>query len=140
MMEHSEDSLRHGYTQVRRVLAAIAFANGDIDDQERFVIASSIGGASHLQSDDIRLLLKDVETKPAIETLVAEIDEPIFLRQLFIDLAVLAILKTDWHEDERAAVRQAVEAMNIDATQQARFAQAFDLLRDVSKDLDEEAG
>ncbi len=133
MEDHT--ALIQGYLQVRRVLVAIAFANGDIDDQERMVIASSIGGAAHLGADHIKQLIDDVTAKPEIGNLVADITGIEFLRQLVIDLTVLATVKAEWHPNELAAVYQAIDAMQVGAEARQQLRNAFDLLCRVSQSI-----
>ncbi len=50
-MSSKVKELADEYVQVRRVLVQIAIANEDIDEQERMVIASSIGGSSGLNEE-----------------------------------------------------------------------------------------
>ncbi len=133
MEDHT--ALIQGYLQVRRVLVAIAFANGDIDDQERMVIASSIGGAAHLGADHIKQLIDDVTAKPEVGNLVADITGVEFLRQLVIDLTVLATVKAEWHPNELAAVYQAIDAMQVEAEARQQLRNAFDLLCRVSQSI-----
>ena len=133
MEDHT--ALIQGYLQVRRVLVAIAFANGDIDDQERMVIASSIGGAAHLGADHIKQLIDDVTAKPEIGNLVADITGIEFLRQLVIDLTVLATVKAEWHPNELAAVHLAIDAMQVGAEARQQLRNAFDLLCRVSQSI-----
>ena len=133
MEDHT--ALIQGYLQVRRVLVAIAFANGDIDDQERMVIASSIGGAAHLGADHIKQLIDDVTAKPEISNLVTNITGMEFLRQLVIDLTVLATVKAEWHPNELAAVYQAIDAMQVETEARQQLRNAFDLLCRVSQSI-----
>ncbi len=125
----SQNELSEGYIQVRRVLAAIAAANEDIDDQERMVIASSLGGAAHLNRNQMKILLDDALMKPDIASLVTTIDEAIFVKQLIIDLTALSIIKNEWHPSEIAAINKTIDAIYLSEKHREQLHQALNLLR-----------
>lgn len=131
----SEKKTLEEYTQVRRVLARIAIANEEIDEQERIVIASSIGGASNLTGEQLKTLIDDAQKKPDITSLVSEIDIPIFLRQLLVDLSALILMKTNWHDSEVETLKLAVTSMKVPKETQSKILQAFELLRSVSQTI-----
>jgi hypothetical protein len=130
---NSEKKTLEQYTQVRRVLARIAIANEEIDEQERIVIASSIGGASNLTGEQLKTLIDDAKKKPDITSLVSEIEVPIFLRQLMVDFSALILMKTDWQDSEVETFKLAVTSMNVSQENQSKLLQAFELLRSVSQ-------
>jgi len=131
----SVTDIARSYIQVRRVLAAIAFSNDEIDDEERRIIASSLGGAAHLTREQMGVLLDDVTQKPKIEELVAKISGAEYVKQLVIDLLALATVKQDWHESELQAVYSAIHSLNIGEESQKNLQHAFELTRTISQSI-----
>jgi uncharacterized membrane protein YebE (DUF533 family) len=123
------------YVQLRRVLVQIAIANEDIDEQERMVIASSIGGSSGLNDDQVKTLLEDATTKPDIKDLVEEISHPVALKQMLLDLVALALMKPTWHEAETRVLRDAVMAMGISESNRLSFLKTFESLQEMSQTI-----
>jgi hypothetical protein len=131
----SEKKLLEEYTQVRRILARIAIANDKIDEQERIVIASSIGGASNLTGDQLKTLIDDAQKKPDIASLVSPVSAPIFLRQLMVDLSALVLMKTDWHDSEVETLKRAVMSVRVSDENKSKLLEALELLRSISQTL-----
>jgi hypothetical protein len=123
------------YTNVRRILAGIAIANDEIDDEERRIIVSNIGEASSLTEDQLQVLIDDVASKPDVMSLASEITQPIFLKQLMVDLAAFALMKSDWHESEVNALKCAIAGMKISDENRGRLVDAIELLRNISQTL-----
>lgn len=131
-MENTVKDLTDEYVQIRRVLVQIAIANEEIDEQERMVIASSIGGSSGLNDEQVETLLKDANAKPDIKSLVGEISHPMALKQMLLDLVALALMKSDWYESESQALKDAVMSMNLSESNCLGFLKVFDELREMS--------
>lgn len=123
------------YTNVRRVLARIAIANDEIDEEERRIIVSNIGDASNLTGDQLQVLIDDVTSKPDVMSLVSEITQPIFLKQLMVDLSAFALMKSDWHESEMNVLKCAVAGMKISDENRGRLTEVIELLRNISQTL-----
>jgi hypothetical protein len=123
------------YVQLRRVLARIAIANEEIDEQERVVIASSIGNASSLNDDQMKVLLNDAATKPDIKDLVLGVIHPVAQKHMLVDLAALALMKTDWHPLETQALKDAVMAMDVSETNRTNFLKVFELLQSIGQTI-----
>jgi len=124
------------YLQIRRVISAICLANGDLSHEERVILASSIGGASNLTSDQIKILIKDSEDSPDIKQLVKDIKFSGQIKQLLVDLSALAVIKVDWHSTEIVAAHEAIEALPLEESAREGFVKAFDLLRNISQALE----
>jgi len=123
------------YMQVRRIISRICLANEDLSKEERVVLASSVGGASSLSSDQLRVLIEDTADMPDIGLLMKNLTQPSQYRQLLIDIAALAIIKRDWHEDEMTAAKQAIAALPFDDAMLSGLNSTFDTLRKVSDSL-----
>ncbi|HIK18775.1 MAG TPA: hypothetical protein IGS53_26310 [Leptolyngbyaceae cyanobacterium M33_DOE_097] len=123
------------YTKVRRILAGIAIANDKIDDEERKIIVSSIGEASSLTEEQLKVLIGDVTSKPDVMSLASEITQPIFLKQLMVDLIAFALMKNDWYESEVNALKYAISGMKISDENRGRLVDAIELLRNISSTL-----
>lgn len=129
------DTLVDEVTQMRRVLARIAIANDEIDDQERLVIVSNIGGASHLSGDQLKTLIDDVAAKPDVLDLISGIKQPMILRQLIAELAAFALLKKEWHANEVYTLKKAVSGMKMSSENREAFLRAFEVLRGISQTI-----
>lgn len=134
-MSSKVKELADEYVQVRRVLVQIAIANEDIDEQERMIIASSIGGSSGLNDDQVKTLLEDATAKPNIKDLVGEISHPMAFKQMLLDLVALALMKPTWHEAEIRVLRDAVMAMGISESNRLSFLKTFETLQEISQTI-----
>lgn len=134
-MDTTTVDLTNEYVQLRRVLARIAVANEEIDEQERVVIASSIGSVSSLNDDQMKVLLNDVATKPDIKDLVSGVIHPAARKYMLVDLAALALMKTDWHPLETQALKDAVMAIEISETNRTNFLKVFELLQSIGQTI-----
>lgn len=134
-MNSKVKDLAEEYVQLRRVLVQIAIANEEIDEQERMVIASSIGGSSGLNDEQVKSLLEDATAKPDIKNLVGEISHPVALKQMLLDLLALALMKPAWHESETQVLKDAVMAMSISESNRLGFLKTFESLQEISKTI-----
>ena len=126
-------SIDERYLQVRRAVAAIAYQNLDIDEQERLMLASCIAGQYQLSEDQLHILAKDAIMRPDIEGLVNEIGDPSFVRLLLADLMVLAIFKEEWEGSEHEAAIRAINVLTLPESLTAKIRHAFESLMAIAK-------
>jgi hypothetical protein len=121
------------YLQVRRVVASIAYENGEIDEQERRLLATGIGDEYSFSMQQISTLIEDAINQPPIESLVAGVTDPVFLRFLIIELVTLSLAKHNWEHSEISAAHRAIASLGVPTQTQAKLRQAFDLLLTVNE-------
>jgi len=119
--------------QIQRVLASIAFSDNEIDEQERKILASTIGDTSQLSEEQLSTIIDDAVKTPKIENLVAEITEPMTIRYLIFNLMALAVVKNDWKDIEISTARRVIDAIRLPQESIPKVRKAFDLLFDINK-------
>ena len=123
------ENRNYQFLQVRRVIASIAYANGEFDEAERQLLASAVTETYHFSDDEKNKLLEDAASLPAIENLMALISAPEFLRLFFAELMTLALTKESWDEREIEAVTRALNSAKWPTPAIEKIKEAFDLLR-----------
>jgi hypothetical protein len=121
------------FLQVRRVLAAIAYSNGKVDQDERELLASRMAGEYQLSDAQLQMLVDDAVHSPRVEELVEGIRSPLFIRLLTVDLMTLAIAKQNWDESEMEAAKRAIDRVCLEPDVVAKLSQAFGLLVSAAK-------
>jgi hypothetical protein len=123
---------------VKRILALIAYANNEIDEEERQLLTSSITASPGLSEQEVVALLQDVSEMPAVEKLVSEISSSDGKRYLLFNLFSLLTLKHDMNEKEVEAVIATIEALELPAEFIEQLRSIISILLAISKHLERE--
>lgn len=119
-------SSEYEYVTVRRLIAAITLANDELTEEERLVIASSVGGKAHLSPEAMHLLIQDAKRGVDVKEVAASLRNITSVRQLFADLAALAVYKLEWHKDEIMTAKLAIYSLPIPEEVKKVVGEVFD--------------